>query len=76
MGEKLRKSEIDSGIDILGDLKWGTHFCLFHQMPEDLMDILIPYFKAGLENNELCIWVNPEFRKAKEAIKNLREVIP
>ena len=41
------------------------------------MDILIPYFKAGLENNELCIWVSPESCKAKEeAIKNLRENIP
>jgi hypothetical protein len=52
MDEKMRKS----GIDIIGDLPWGAHFCQFYQTKEDLMDILVPYFKAGLENNEFCLW--------------------
>jgi len=45
MEEKLR----NSGIDIIGDVPWGTHFCQFYQTKKDLMDILVPYFKAGLE---------------------------
>jgi hypothetical protein len=49
----LRKS----GIDVMGDIPWGTHVCQFYQTKEDLVDILVPYFKAGLESNEFCIWV-------------------
>ncbi len=45
----------DSGIDIIGEVPWGTHFCLFYETVDDLSDILIPYFKAGLENNEFCM---------------------
>ena len=56
MRENLRKS----GIDIIGDISWGTHFCQFYQTKEDLMDILVPYFKAGLENNEFCLWVTSQ----------------
>lgn len=56
MGEKFRKT----GIDIIGDARWGTHFCQFYQTKEDLIDILVPYFKAGLQNNEFCIWVTSE----------------
>ena len=73
MNAKIRKSEIN----VIENIVWGTHFCQFYQTQKDLMDILIPYFKAGLENNELCIWVSPESCKAKEeAIKDLREAIP
>ncbi len=46
-----------SGIEIIGDVPWGTHFCMFYHSRNDLEDILIPYFRAGLENNELCMWV-------------------
>ncbi len=68
MRENLRKS----GIDIIGDVPWGTHFCQFYQTKEDLVDILVPYFKAGLENNELCVWITSrplEIEEAKEAMK-------
>jgi len=68
MKEKLRKS----GINIIGDVPWGTHFCQFYQTKEDLIDILVPYFKAGLENNEYCMWITSEplmVKEAKEALK-------
>jgi hypothetical protein len=47
-------------ISALGDIPWGTHFCQFYQDRQDLIDILVPYFKAGFENNEFCIWVTSE----------------
>jgi PAS domain S-box-containing protein len=68
MEEKLR----NSGLDIIGDVPWGTHFCQFYHTKEDLVDILVPYFKAGLENNELCVWITSQpldVEEAKEAIK-------
>ena len=72
MAEKLRKS----GIDIIGDVPWGTHFCQFYQTKEDLMDRLIPYFKAGLENNELCVWITAQPLEVEEAKEALRKAVP
>lgn len=68
MNQNLRHS----GIDIIGDVPWGTHFCQFYQTREDLINILVPYFKEGLENNEFCMWVTSQpldVEKAKEALK-------
>jgi len=64
-----------SGIEIIGDVTWGTHFCLFYQTEEDLLDILVPYFKAGLEQNELCIWVTSEPVKSPAATKALAAAV-
>lgn len=61
MLSRSRQSNRKTGIDILGDVPWGTHFCLFYKTKEDLCDILVPYFKAGLENNEFCMWVCWEY---------------
>ena len=72
MGEKLRKS----GIDIIGDVPWGTHFCQFYQTKRDLMDILVPYFKAGLENHEFCIWITSQPLDVEEAKEALRRAVP
>lgn len=72
MSEQIRKT----GIEIIGDIPWGTHFCQFYQTKDDLIDILVPYFKAGLENNEFCMWITSEPLGAEEAQKALSEVIP
>jgi PAS domain S-box-containing protein len=71
MGEKLRKP----GITVLGNVPWGTHLCLFYQTKEDLIDILVPYFKTGLENNEFCMWVTSEPLKAAEAKTALKKAV-
>ena len=69
--ETLRKT----GIDILGEVGWGTHFCLFYHTRQDLIDILVPYFKAGLENNEFCMWVTSEPLKADDAKRSLKRAV-
>ena len=40
------------------------------------MDILIPYFKVGLENNEYCLWVTSHTLKIEDAKKALRKTVP
>ncbi len=72
MKEQLRKS----GIDIIGDVSWGTHICQFYQTKEDLMEILITYFKAGLENNEFCLWVTSRPVEVEDAKQAMNRVIP
>ena len=52
---------------MIGEVPWGTHFCQFYEDKQDLIDILVPYFKAGLENNEFCMWVTCEPLRSVEA---------
>ncbi len=61
----------NSRIDIIGKIPWGTHFCQFYKTKEDLIDVLVPYFKSGLENNEFCMWVTSEPLSAEEAKRSL-----
>jgi PAS domain S-box-containing protein len=56
-----------TGVSAIGDVPWGTHLCQFYHDKQDLIDVLVPYFRAGLENNELCIWVTSEPLGASEA---------
>ncbi len=53
----MESSTRRTGIGVLGDMPWGTHFCHFYDTKGDLLETLVPYFKAGLESNELCVWV-------------------
>jgi hypothetical protein len=71
------KNELrNSGIDLIGDVPWGTHFCQFYQTKENLIDILVPYFKAGLENNEFCTWVTSQPLTVKEAEDAFKNAVP
>ncbi|MGB9927000.1 MAG: PAS domain S-box protein [Methanosarcina sp.] len=65
-----------SGIDIIGDVPWGTHICQFYQTKEDLLEVLVSYFKAGLENNEFCLWVTSEPLEVEDAKEVLEKTIP
>jgi PAS domain S-box-containing protein len=76
MQSRRQQSARKTGIDILGDVPWGSHFCLFYETEEDLIDILVPYFKAGLKNNELCMWVTSEPLNEKKAKNALKGAIP
>ena len=74
--EVSKQSIRETAINVLGDVPWGTHFCLFYKTKEDLFDILVPYFKAGLRNNELCMWVTSEPLSTKGADEALRKAVP
>ena len=71
MQEEMRHS----GIDVIGSVPWGTHFCQFYQTKQDLVDILVPYFKAGLENNEFCMWITSEPLEVAEAREAMRRAV-
>jgi DNA-binding CsgD family transcriptional regulator len=74
MSSLMRKT----GLSILGDMPWGAHFCLFYETKEDLLAALVPYFKAGLENNEFVLWIlsNNMSLTKEEAWNALKRGIP
>ncbi len=51
------KSLRKTGLEVLGERPWGTHFCVFYESDDDLVQMLVPYFATGLKNRELCFWV-------------------
>ncbi|HUS72722.1 MAG TPA: MEDS domain-containing protein, partial [Sedimentisphaerales bacterium] len=71
----MRKKVRKTAINIIGDVPWGTHFCQFYQTKEDMIDILVPYFKAGLENNEFCMWITSEPLHVEDAKRALKEKV-
>ena len=72
MTSKLR----NTGIGPVGYRPWGRHFCSFYATKTDLVEMLVPYFKAGLENKEFCVWVLSEPVTEPEAWNALRETTP
>jgi DNA-binding CsgD family transcriptional regulator len=46
----------DTGITLIGATDWGTNICLFYETDNDLIEATAAFFKAGLENNERCVW--------------------
>jgi signal transduction histidine kinase len=72
----VNKENTNSGIDILGEVPWGTHVCSFFNTKQDLLEILIPFFRAGLENNEFCLWITSTPITVKEAVQALKQQVP
>jgi PAS domain S-box-containing protein len=61
-----------SGLPAFPRLRWGSHLAQFFGSSAELRDLLVPYFKAGLENNERCLWVTGSAFNADQARSALR----
>jgi PAS domain S-box-containing protein len=72
MTTEMRKT----GVDVVGDMPWGTHFCLFYETKVDLLETLVSYCKAGLENQEFCLWVVAEPLTGEDARHALKRAVP
>lgn len=74
--EQYTKSIIQSDTSSFTNIPYGAHICGFYQYLDDLINMLAPYFKFGLENNEYCIWVTSDPISNKEAKLMIRKHIP
>jgi PAS domain S-box-containing protein len=72
MVTEMRKT----GVDVVGDMPWGTHFCLFYETRTDLLETLVSYCKVGLENQEFCLWVVAEPLTREDARLALERAVP
>jgi PAS domain S-box-containing protein len=68
--------EATTGIRVMGDMPWGTHFCYFFETKQDLIDASVPFFQAGLENHEFCFWIVYAPVTETDAVEALRQSIP
>ena len=72
MTTEMRKT----GVEVVGDMPWGTHFCLFYETQADLLDTLVSYCKAGLESQEFCLWVVAAPLTEEDARNGLKRAVP
>lgn len=56
-GENVLNHLTDAGIPGVTKIPFGAHFCHFYRDRWELMSIVVPYLRAGLQNRERCIWV-------------------
>jgi PAS domain S-box-containing protein/putative nucleotidyltransferase with HDIG domain len=60
----------------LADVRQGTHLCQFYKTKKELTDVLIPFFKTGIDNNELCLWITSDPLSDTEARRAIGQVLP
>ncbi len=72
----MEKEELkDQKVDITKHICSSKHTCLFYSSKDELLDVLVPYFKAGLEDNEFCLWITSEPVSAEEAREVLSKAV-
>ncbi|HTM21872.1 MAG TPA: MEDS domain-containing protein, partial [Kofleriaceae bacterium] len=65
-----------TGLPSLGDLPWGSHLCQFFRGSDDLSDLLVPFFRAGLDAGERCLWIAAAPLPAEAARAALATAVP
>ncbi len=63
------------GIPGTKNIQWGEHLCAFFYTKADLLNLVVPYIKAGLEDNEFYLWITEE-NMEREALESLTRVLP
>jgi len=61
------------GLVGLQAIPYGLHMCHFYERRDDLASALVPYFIAGLHNNERCIWTTADPLDVAGAEEELRK---
>jgi MEDS: MEthanogen/methylotroph, DcmR Sensory domain len=65
-----------TGIPGIGGAGWGEHICAFFYTKDELLKLTVPYIKAGLEDNEFCMWITGDPVTENDAYQALEQVLP
>lgn len=65
-----------TGLPFLKEVAWGMHLCQFYETGQDLLDVQVPFFKAGLENDQLCVWITSGLLGEGEAREAMMKAVP
>ena len=74
--EHLDSHLTDCGLPGITQIPYGVHMCNFYRTREELISALVPFFVAGLRNNERCIWITARPLQAADAIAELEKAGP
>lgn len=48
---------VQMDFDLVHDILPGKHFYQFYKGSNDFLSVMVPYFQAGLEKGEACLWL-------------------
>ena len=74
--ERLDSHLTDCGLPGITQIPYGVHMCNFYRTREELIAALVPFFVAGLRNNERCIWITAKPLHAVDAIAEFEKAGP
>jgi hypothetical protein len=60
------------GLPGIEHVPFGMHACQFYRNRNELVAAMVPYFVAGLRENERCLWITAPLLPAHEAPQALR----
>jgi two-component system, sensor histidine kinase PdtaS len=63
----------ECGLPGIKHIPYGVHMCSFYKTRDELIAALVPFFAAGLRNNERCIWITAAPLHAADAIVELEK---
>ncbi len=66
----------ETGISVIGNVSWGTPLYQSYHGKENLLDILLPYCKAGLGDSQFCMWVTSPPLTVQEAKESMKRLMP
>jgi hypothetical protein len=66
----------ECGIPGIKLVPYGIHLCHLYQEREELLDSLMPYFKAGLRLGDRCLWITAPPLTALEARAEMAKLLP
>jgi len=62
--------------DSLHEILPGKHFYQFYKNSEDFFSVMIPFFQAGLEKREACLWLVSQKNGLDSALTIAQATIP
>lgn len=65
-----------TGLSKPSRIEWGTHLCQLYRTQHDLVEVLVPFFAAGLAAGEECVWLTSEPLASAGAIAALGRQVP
>ena len=68
----MHTSLTQCGLPGVAQIPFGIHMCHFYKERQELVEVLVPFFIAGLNSNERCIWVCAEPLNAADAKLELK----
>jgi len=64
------------GTEYIASVRCGAHISLLRNSHEELADTLAPYFAAGIQQDEFCLWVTSDPMGVEGAGIGLRKAAP
>lgn len=66
----------EAKVPLAGSTADAAHSCYFYNTKQDLLDVVVPFLKAGLKQKESCMWIISGPLTLEDARAAFREALP